>query len=431
MNRQYEMISRLVEEPQLVQVVQNLHADQLLKIIRHIGIEDAGSFIAIASSVQLEMIFDQVLWKNRVPGKCEQFDPEEFALWLKILYEHSGPSAVQTVMEIDEDLLTLGIVQNLLVVDQESLSMSMENTQRSVEYDLLDKMLDSERLLEWGDLLLLAKETTHWDTLIALLVDLDSKDHDLVQRLLERCNYISTEYIEDNGGLYNVLSAGEMLEVDAASDREERRSRQGYVAPETAVAFLRQAEITLLEELLSEKEDDYLTRSYFRSYEPHRQVEVKRSCSPTGKSSMHRLLAEAFPEIHRELKFGGALSREQSGRSTLLSSRFPVSGFPSSREVIPSALQHLESKSPELFHRYLSELHYLANILLAVGYSKNNGDQRMRPIEAAEKVMTTCHQGLTLLLPDKEPALEETVLLLERTSLVKLFRIGWHSEQRE
>ena len=39
------------------------------------------------------------------------------------------------------------------------------------------------------------------------------------------------EHIEDNGGLYEVLTTEEQVLSDVASDREERRKDAGYVAP--------------------------------------------------------------------------------------------------------------------------------------------------------------------------------------------------------
>jgi hypothetical protein len=52
---------------------------------------------------------------------------------------------------------------------------------------------------------------------------------------------MSREYIADNGGLYEVLSAEQMLEEDLAAERETRRAQHGYVAPSAAAAFLRLA----------------------------------------------------------------------------------------------------------------------------------------------------------------------------------------------
>src|SRR5262249_56575882 len=58
-------------------------------------------------------------------------------------------------------------------------------------------------------------------------------------RVLERLDLASSEYLADNGGLINVLTAAEMLEEDAAADREDRRARSGHVSSASARAFLK------------------------------------------------------------------------------------------------------------------------------------------------------------------------------------------------
>ena len=52
---------------------------------------------------------------------------------------------------------------------------------------------------------------------------------------------MSTDYIEDNGGLYEVLTSDETFEADVAGDREDRRAEKGHVAPSSAAAFLKLA----------------------------------------------------------------------------------------------------------------------------------------------------------------------------------------------
>ena len=75
------LIYQLVEDSQLIQLIQAIDDDQLLRLIEHVGVEDAGDIISLASFTQLTHIFDNVFWKNASPGEREKFDSQQFALW--------------------------------------------------------------------------------------------------------------------------------------------------------------------------------------------------------------------------------------------------------------------------------------------------------------------------------------------------------------
>ena len=49
---------------------------------------------------------------------------------------------------------------------------------------------------------------------------------------------MSTEYISGQGGLYQVLTADEMLDSDVAAARDDRRVAEGFISPADARAFL-------------------------------------------------------------------------------------------------------------------------------------------------------------------------------------------------
>ena len=69
-------------------------------------------------------------------------------------------------------------------------------------------------------------------------------------------------------------------------------------------------------------------------------------------------------------------------------------------------------------------MNYLANVLIA-GDSSNG--KRLRPIEAVEKVMETCHIGMRYILPPElEKDIESVMEKINQEGLVKIFRIGWN-----
>ena len=71
---------------------------------------------------------------------------------------------------------------------------------------------------------------------------------------------MSGGYIEENGGLYEVLTSEEMLEADVAGERADRRASAGHVAPADAAAFLAMDG--------DDPSRDAITRAYFRDVTP-------------------------------------------------------------------------------------------------------------------------------------------------------------------
>ena len=71
------------------------------------------------------------------------------------------------------------------------------------------------------------------------MAEFNELDYEMLIRLLDRCRWISKEYMEDNGDLYHVLTADEKLEEDVSSEREERREGKGFVTPTSNTVFIR------------------------------------------------------------------------------------------------------------------------------------------------------------------------------------------------
>ena len=79
------LLMRILERPELVAAVRELPGAVLGKLIDRIGLEDAGELVALASTAQLERIFDDDLWRAERTGGDETFRPERFALWLRVM----------------------------------------------------------------------------------------------------------------------------------------------------------------------------------------------------------------------------------------------------------------------------------------------------------------------------------------------------------
>lgn len=413
----HALLDYILEEPQLVAAVQRLEPAVLTRLIEHVGLEDAGDIAALATTEQLERVFDEDLWKSERPGVDESFDADRFGLWLAVLVEQGAAFAAKKLAEMDQDLVTLGLSRHLFVIDIEQLAQRMSNADRGDEEDQLDKQLESGLYHEFEQYRVISRNHRSWEAIFAVLVELNTHDYGTLERLLERCCDISTEYIEDNGGLYNVLTSDQMMESDVAAEREDRREQAGHVAPSAALSFLKLARVTSLEEIMASKTPDPITRAHFRAAQIRPVKQGPSSARAPGSSpaepQLPRLLevlraADVFPDEKRPKALGAGAP----GKTELLLAR---------------AMRTVRERDGALYDTRAMELAYLANALLSgCGVQARS----LRPVEAAEAALAVCNLGAEHALGaagkvDEQRA-DELAERLRDTDLVKLFRIGFH-----
>jgi hypothetical protein len=359
----YAVLDRILEQPALVQAVRELEPEALHALIRHVGLEDCGELVALASRQQIEEVFDADLWRDSAAGS--RFDPQRFALWLELLVDQGARLAADKVGELDEDLLVMALSKLVFVIDIEGLAVHMANRRDDIR-DQLEKQLESTHYHELENYRVIARDARAFESVMTVLLELDQRDYDTLERLLRRCCAIATGYIEDHGGLAQVLSAAETAEEDAAQVREDRRERSGFVPTSSAVAFLKLARDTPLAQLISEREPDPITKAHFRTVETR-----VRAPASVEHDRLLRVLQEARV-VKKQLPRLGT-------------------GSPLRRALAQQEARQLQ-------------LAYLANILLSA-----NG---LRPVEAAERALAYCERGAQQLDV--------------HTDLVKLFRVGFH-----
>ena len=357
------LLTRILDRPDLVEAVRSLRPAALLRVVEEVGLEDAGELISLATVEQLQQVFDEDVWRSPQPGADERFDAARFHLWLEVMLEAGEAFAADKLAEMSEDLLMLALDQQLVVIDLDELALSITGEDERALEDAPNVEIDNYRAV--------ARRPEGWDALATILHALDERHPDLLRRILERLWRAYSEWIWDNGGLAQVLSSREMLEVDAAAEREERRARAGYVTPSSAAAFL----------ALRDDGDarDPVTRAYFRQYE-----------APSAAAEASAAAAEVRAAELLELP-------------VVESSRPLLEG-----EVSPlrRALRNLDDATRA---ERLRELAYLANVLVAGGRLEG---RRFRAAEAAEAVLAICEQALG----DRD---------LRTTTCDRLFRIGW------
>ena len=416
------LLARIIEDSRFLTLVRELDARTLGRVVQHVGLEDAGDIVALASAEQLRDMFDEDLWVVPEPGQEEKFDAQRFALWLEIMLESGEQFVVDKLLELPEDLVTLGLQRQVFVLDTDELAMVLSERPRGV--DMVEKALELCQYEEIDQFRVIARQHEHWDAVLTVLLALDQNHHSYLRKLLERCCYATTEYIDDNGGLYEVLTSEEMLEADAAAERDDRRAAEGFVSSADAAAFLALPRVNTLKEVLASSKRDPITAAYFRSISTQ---QCRQHPPPeTGNTDMERLttLLEDAGIVERPthaLPAGGPAGGPGGGPGGGPDSA--SAGVPSSKVKRPPAFQRaiaalLESE-PSLYARRTEELGYLTNVLVT---GSSFAGRAFRPVEAAEAAICTCNLGLELLR--SESAVRASSVVREH-SADHLFRIGW------
>jgi hypothetical protein len=398
-----DLLARLLDTPNLATVVRALDPQILRRVVHACGLEDCGEIVALATPEQLMRVFDLDLWGSARPGQQDQFDADRFGVWLDVLVDAGAELAAEKIAGFDFDFVTAAVTRHLLVLDRtwkapaESLSCEISG------YTIV------------------ARRTDAWDAWVAVLAELDAKRPDFFQVLMARCYRIASDYIDDNGGLpnvlYHVVSASAQILSDVADDREERREKQGYVTATQAVAFLELSRRLPLA-LDAVPPRDRITASYFRDIAPQpmaapRAVEQTQELSPdstpvpsaTDVATFLETLRDAgiVPETPRLLLAAG-----DSAATTRLSR-------------LREHMQFACERDPNAFAERNAEIGYLANALVS-GCRFNTG--HFNAAEAYDAVLAVCNLGLENWPSHWIPASDVPGFLL-RYDLVTVFQVGW------
>lgn len=388
------LLRRILEQPDLPAQIERLPPRVLGKLIDRVGLEDAGELVALASTEQIAQVFDEDLWKNERPGEEERFDPERFLLWLEVMLEAGEELVAKRLAELPEDLVTLALHRHVLVIDIDALATEM--AEEDEEDWQLEKALESTLHEELGEYRLIARRHDGWDTLITAVVALDKEHHDHLFRILERCCAMSAQYIEENDGLYAVLTSEETLEADVAGDREDRRAEAGHVAPTAAKSFLA---LALTEPDAAKEARDPVTKAYFRELSRAPVAKVARPREDGRFDALPRILAEAG--VVEEAADPRLLTGKGGGADPLFL----------------QAMRAVADSDPALYAERAEELAYLANVLVSGGVHEG---RRFRPIEALRAAIATCSLGLAMTA--KRATLEAAIETLRSTPADVLFR---------
>ena len=404
------LLMRLLSEPDFVPAVRALTPDTLGALVSAVGVEDSAELLAVATAEQFVHLVDTSLWKRAgAEGRLESFehfDHRRFVTWLEVMFEGGEDLVIERLAALPEETVVLAFSGQLIVLDVETLGIGMAGASRH-EAELVEKALDACLYLTLADYTLVARNSLGWDAVIAALTAIDQADHEWASRILADCCRASTELVDDCGGLYEVLSADQMLAEDALGERDDRRARRGYVSVADATAFLRLARAGReggdreggnrergnreggnreggTERLCDGGElppRDAITRAYFRN------LEVSPLAAAAEPSTLMPLLEEygIAPSAVRALP---------AASSTLLSGA-------------------LASLDEERRATRRAELAYLANVLVTAG-------EGLGPVEAAQQALEICTAGLRSMTQGGVSA----AAVVRETGCDQLFRLG-------
>ena len=422
------LLLRILERPALVAAVRELPGAVLGKLIDRIGLEDAGELVALATTEQLERVFDDDLWRAERAGGDETFRPERFALWLRVMLDAGESLLVQRLCELPRELLALAVHRLVLVLDMDVVAEQLAPGDEEAE--ALERALETSLVEEWEEFRLIARDPDVWDDVWGALLSLDRDHHERLRAILEECCAMSTEYISGQGGLFQVLTAEEMLDSDVAAARDDRRVAEGFISPADARAFLQ-----LARRGGGGDERDPITRAYFRGLQPHRAATPRPQKAPTTDERTNRDTALAAEADVSDL---AALLREveivvpSTVRPTmpLLPAADEETAAAKPHLVAPlleQAMNDLRQRDLALFSERTQELGYLVNVWIAGGAHEG---RRPRPVEALETVLRTCEAGMRAQLAERHGTPEQALAVLTRTPADTLFRRGLRRDPR-
>jgi hypothetical protein len=288
------------------------------------------------------------------------------------------------------------------------------------------RALETSLVEEWEEYRLVARDPDVWDDIWGALLSLDRDHHDRLRVILEACCAMSTEYISGQGGLFQVLTAEEMLDSDVAAARDDRRVAEGFISPADARAFL---ELARRGAPGDSDARDPITRAYFRGLAP--TAAPKQQPKPTRKADEPRSRGAALA-TEADVDDLAALLREAEVIAPEPTP--PMAGLLAASDQTSPASQHLVAplfeqamtdlghRDPALFSTRAREVGYLVNVWIAGGA---HDGRRPRPVEALELVLKRCEAGMRTQLASGRMTPEEALAVLKRTPADALFRRGF------
>ena len=228
------LLDRILDTPQLAQVVPRLPPELLHRVIERCGLEDCGEIVALATPAQVARVLDLDLWRSPSAGLDEQFDADRFGLWLEVLVEQGTDVAARTVAGLDADLVAAGLAQHARIFHIATLDgyVTTDGTEIPAVIEP-----DGGLACDIAGNRIIARRPDAWDAIVDVLAELDASHPAAFARIMRACRALSNSRSELDG-LDALLSGADQAMFDLADEREQRREARGFASPAQARAFL-------------------------------------------------------------------------------------------------------------------------------------------------------------------------------------------------
>ena len=390
------LLDRLLNTPDLANIVPHLRPDVLHRVIQRCGLEDCAELVAFATPEQLARILDVDIWRVRTRGVDEAFDADRFGVWIDVLMQAGAPAAAEKLMGLDIELAIAGFSRLAAMFELAAVSsfttLDGEQHPGRAPHDGL--------AAEIGGYVIEARRRPAWDAIVELLVFLDAEHPEYFHRLMRGCVRLSNGPREADG-FHHLLEDQDQDMFDLACDREARREQQGYVTPAQARAFLQAARELRLE--ADQPPPSPVARAYFRAIESTQPADAD---SPQGSlgalpaaidADAGDVDADAMAAVIEVLRDAGVFTPQP--RALLQA----PDGYSSRLALIEAYVEsHAESAQ---------ELAYLANAIVA---GCTIQDRPFTPQEASDAAVAMCNLGLE----NWPPHWPDRVLIIA-------FQVGW------
>ena len=389
------LLARLLNTPDLPAVVPRLPAEILHRVIETCGLEDCADLVTLATPGQLARVLDLDIWRARTPGGEEAFDADRFGAWIEVLLQNGAENAAATLIGLDTDLVTAGLVRHAAVYDLGAVS-----AYTTLEGELVAGRRTHEGpAAEIGGYVLEAKRTSAWEAIVDLLAHMASEHPHDFHRLMRGCVALSDDPREEDG-CDDLLDRDEQQLFDLTCEREGRRDQQGYVTPAQAHAFLRGARAIRLDAI--EPPPSPIARAYFQAIDAARADDDVDAQETTAEVASPLEPGDADGAIE-VLRAAGVLASEP---------RALLGAGDGDRLRLSAIHQHVAAHPASA-----EELAYLANTIMA-GCAIQ--DRPFTEREAADAVVSICNLGL-----ENWPA--HWIV----RDLIAAFQIGWSILHRD
>ena len=416
-------LARLLEAPFLERIVPHLAPETLHQLVQHRGLHACGALITAVTPTQLNALLDLDLWRKTAAGRDEQFDVDRFGDWLEALIDAGDSVAARTVAALDRDIVVAGLCRHVRVLDPGIFEPTAQSDDEAIDrHDSMNS--ETSRDLpdcEIGGYLIRARRTDAWDAIVALCVALEIEHHDDFHALMQACRRLSNSRPELDG-FHDLPLAPDQHLSELASERERRRSRQGYATVADARAFLHMAR---------QRQQDQgamnpIAAAYFRAAEedadvaPGQHAAEETAATAGDAASIETaiaLLAEAG--VLRQGYGGHGLV---PGRPRLLLNAAQEDARAGRMSTLQRGMEFALHHDQSAYLARSRELAFLANTLLA-GCSVQS--RPFTPPEASDAAASICNLGLECW-PEPIP---DSFLIAH--DLVNAFEAGWSLLYRE